>query len=257
MTAPGVKRVPEGTSGRAPRPPGHTGPTGPPGAARSLDGLELSVDPSRATMSPEELEQTRLVLHEDVVSEYDARFYSAYVRELGLPLGCAFLELEASWAVDEARHYAGFRSVYVHLYGASELDAELAKRRPDFGPLEHLFEDEFSIACLGAYDELATVRAYRANLAVYDRLGPHFSDYIRGVIADEAWHYGRFLDLIAAEHRHRLGDAPRVVERIRSAEGTAYGNTFVLDHDDSVFTEAIFDEAAGILLRILERMARR
>ena len=73
-------------------------------------------------------------------------------------------------------------------------------RRADFGPIAHLFRDEFTILCLGAYDELATVRAYRANLPKYEKLGPEFrerSDEIEAArceptdvhnyVADDVW----------------------------------------------------------------------
>ena len=99
------------------------------------------------------------------------------------------------------------------------------------------------------------MRAYEANLQHYDRLGSEFRRFIRAVIADESWHYARFLETAVSEHPHRLRDAPAVVARVRASEGVTYAGTLVLDHDDPVFTQAIFDQAQLILERQLRRAA--
>ena len=225
-----------------------------PGARRTWDGVDVSAAAHAVRLRESQLGRLRRILQDDILSEYDARFFSAYVRSLDVPFTDAFWELEQQWADDERRHYRVTRATYERLFGWSERErATLAGRAADFGPLEPLFTDEFSIACLGAYDELATVRAYRANLPHYDRLGPEYGRFLRAVIADEAWHYSGFLDLIRRYHTHRLPEARGVVERIRSCEGTPYGNTFVLDHDDPVFTDEIVDQSTRVLLRQLGR----
>jgi hypothetical protein len=224
--------------------------------ARDWGAFEASVAEHAARLAPSDREALRQILYYDLTSEYDARHYSAYVHGLDLELSDAFLEMERLWAVDEARHYEGFRRVHSSALGWGEDDfARLSERRADFGPIAHLFRDEFTICCLGAYDELATVRAYRANLPLYDLLGPELASFIREVVGDEGWHFSRFLRVIRDEHAPRLGEAAAVVREIRETEGTPYGFTFVLDHDDEVWNDGMFDEAADVLLRRLSSCA--
>lgn len=223
--------------------------------------------PARLTWSPAEVlgdvselrapadreESARTTLWDDLTSEYDARFLSAYVGRLDVPLSGAFRETERVWAVDEANHYAGFRAVYEAVCDTADGRlASLPERRADFSLIEHLFEDEFQILVLCAYDELATVRAFRANMPLYRSIGSGVARLVRRVIADEAWHYSKFLRLLREDHGHRRGDAARAVRRVRDTEGTPYLNTFVLDHEgDSVWCDAFCDEAARVLLKQL------
>ncbi|MEM7516724.1 MAG: hypothetical protein AAF368_07350, partial [Planctomycetota bacterium] len=187
------------------------------------EDLAASVAAHAAKLTHAELSELRTILTYDVLSEYDARFFSRYLRTLGLDFSETFLKAEADWARDEARHYRFFREAYDAVYGdRHDFDPELDRRSADFAPIAHLFEDEFSIACLGAYDELATVRAFQANLSRYALLGPVFEAKIRRVIADEASHYSRFLRVLTKEHLHRLDEAPAIVQRIRETEGVAY-----------------------------------
>ncbi|HED64560.1 MAG TPA: hypothetical protein ENJ09_03290 [Planctomycetes bacterium] len=203
----------------------------------------------------EERAELSRVIYPDLFSEYDARFLSAFVRSLPADLSDDFCACEETWARDEYLHYVGFRIAYSALSGLSEeeIDERMEARESevDFRPLEALFEDEFSVACLVAYDELATVRAYRANAAVYEKLGPDMVDFVRRVTADEGRHYRNFFALLRDRHRDRLGDVDRVLDRIREHEGVPYGNTFVLDHDDDVWSEEIFDDAMATLRRHL------
>ncbi len=230
----------------------------PPGARFDLAAVEASIAPHAAALRPDQRARLRPILWEDVASEYDARFLTAHVRGLSVPLTDAFLEVEAAWATDERRHHEGALRAYRAVFGWSARDdARLAARRPDFAPLAHLFEDELSILVLCCYDELCTVRAYRANLPWYDLLGRPFGKLMRAVAADEAWHYSRFLDVLLAEHGERLDEALDEVRRVRATEGVAYGNTFVLDHDDDVFTERIYDDAERALTAQLRRALQR
>ena len=221
------------------------------------DEIRRSIEPHSRRLSAEEKVQLEDVLRWDLLSEFDARFFSAHLRTLGIEFTPAFLEIEHEWARDEERHYRLFRTAYDTVIGLNEeFEAELANRSADFEPIAHLLEDEFSICCLGAYDELATVRAFRANIANYDKLGPEFGKVVRRVIADEARHYHGFLTVLQNEHAHRADEAEAALQRIRNTEGTAYGNTFVLDHDDPIFTDAIYDEAEAILLRHIRKGCR-
>ena len=162
--------------------------------------LDAGVRCATAALSTAQRAALGEVLYPDLISEYDARYFSAFVRTLVCPLSDAFFEAERSWARDEALHYRGFRVAYAALFGRSEadVDAEMGEREAGvtFAPIMRLFEDEFSIACLLAYDELATVRAYRANRATYATLGPEVVDFVKRVTADEGRHYRNFFGLI-------------------------------------------------------------
>jgi hypothetical protein len=221
-----------------------------PGARRDWSALPDEVAAHAARLSPEQHAALGTILLDDLLSEYDARFLVEHLAGLGLEFSPAFQAMLPPWAEDELRHFHHIREVYDRYWGLEP--GQLDLRRPDFGPLETLFEDEFSILCLGAYDELATVRAYRANLDQYGRLGPAYARWARALVADEAWHYATFLGLLLSEHRHRLPEAPAVIDRIEALEGIPYGATFVLDHGDPVFTAQILADAARVLRRQLD-----
>ena len=196
------------------------------------------------------------VLAADVESEYDARFLAAHLRRRLPSMGPAFRRALETWERDEELHYTGFAVIYRAAFGQSAAahGERMAARAADvdFEPLGHLIEDEFAVLCLLAYDELATVRAYRGHRSDYRPLGPSAERFVAEVTADEGRHAANFMRLLRSQHPHRLGEVPRAVERIRATEGTAYANTFVLDHDgDDVWSDAIFDEAAELLVRRL------
>ena len=194
-------------------------------------------------------------LRDDMVTEYDARFLVEYIDSLNVPLGVAFRRTLKAWYRDEVRHFSSFRCVVETCLDEAGVDLEA--REPDFSLVEHLFPGEFEILCLLAYDELATLRGYRGNLPLYDRLGSGLGQHVRRVIADEAGHYADFRALLVEHHRHRLAEVPEVVRRIRATEGTPYRATFVLDHDDPVYGDHIFDDAARILVSQMQRCSER
>lgn len=219
------------------------------GSAQDFEGLGESVRPNVAALEEEERAGLERLIYPDVFSEYDARHLSAHVRTLDVHLGEHFWACEEHWADDEELHYLGFRSIYAPLSGRTQADIrdEMNARRSSFAPIAHLFADEFRIACLMAYDELATVRAYRSGHRRYARLGPEVLAFVQLVTADEGRHYRNFVKLLRQEHAHRLHEVGDVIAEIRATEGTSYGNTFVLDHDDDVWSESIFDDAARSL----------
>ena len=194
-------------------------------------------------------------LRDDMVTEYDARFLVDYIDSLNLSLGSSFRKTLRNWYRDEVRHFSSFRCVVENCLEEREL--ALDSREPDFSLVEHLFEGEFEILCLLAYDELATLRGYRGNLPLYDTLGQGLGRHVRRVIADEAGHYADFRALLVGHHSHRLPEVPDVVRRIRETEGTPYRATFVLDHDDPVYGDHIFDDAARILVSQMQRETHR
>ncbi|MFP6665572.1 MAG: hypothetical protein VCC00_15375 [Deltaproteobacteria bacterium] len=204
-----------------------------------------------AALDPATRGRLRATLRDDMETEYDARFLTAWVRQLPIEFSPEFLELFDHWDREEGEHFTAFRDVCALFL--DDLEPALAARRPDFGAIAHLFSGEFEILCLLAYDELATVRGYKGNLELYDRLGPVFGGFVRSVVADEASHYAGFRRLLRARHAHRLSEAPAIIRRIRAADGTPYRATFVLDHDDPVYGAALFDEVAHVLEQQLTR----
>lgn len=195
-------------------------------------------------------------LRDDMVTEYDARFLVNYLEGLDVPLCDDFRDVLARWYRDEVRHFSSFRCVIETLSG-EDATAQLEARAPDFAGVEHLFRSEFEILCLLAYDELATLRGYRGNLPMYDRLSVRLGSFVRRVIGDEAGHYAGFRALLVEHHADRLHEVEEVVQRIRSSEGTPYQATFVLDHDDPVYGDHIFDEAARVLVAQMRREESR
>jgi hypothetical protein len=198
----------------------------------------------------------RTTLWDDVVTEYDARLLSTYLHSLGHAYSPAFLRVEAAWRRDEERHYGAFARVFRRVFDPAGVQlATVAERIPNFAPIGHLFTDEFAICTLGAYDELVTIRGYGQNLALYARLGPEVVQLVRRVIADEARHYAGFLAVLLDGHRDRLDEVPEVLEGVHAATWTPYGKTFVLDHEDGVYTQSIMDDARRALLRQVRRVA--
>lgn len=92
---------------------------------------------------------------------------------------------------------------------------------------------------------------------MYDQLGERLGSFVRRVIGDEAGHYAGFRSLLIEKYAGRLHEVEDVVRRIRSSEGTPYQATFVLDHDDPVYGDHIFDEAARVLVAQMRREESR
>lgn len=216
-------------------------------AGCSLAAIKASVAEHAGTLPAELADDLRHCLWEDVASEYDARFLGDRLAGLGFEFSAGFRAAVETWERDELGHHFCSRTAWIAAFGRERaLDLRLAARRPDFAPLAAFFEDEFTILCLLAYDELATVRAYRANLPLYEPLGRPFMALMHRIMADEARHYASFLSLARSEHPERAVDAGRVISSLR-AVGVPYAATFVLDHDDPIFTSDLLDETARIL----------
>lgn len=220
-----------------------------PGARKDWSGLAAATRPYARSLTAEDHLKIGGILRDDVLSEYDARFLSEHLHGLSLDFSPEFLVAERRWAGDEERHYR--LTARVHGEHWSSEEGLLKGRVPDFEPLAALFTDELGLLVLLAYDELVTVRAYQANLAHYAKLGPAYLSWARALIADEAWHYAAFLGVIRDVHRERLSETPSLLDRVLALEGTPYSATFVLDHDDSVFTEPLLAKAARLLRRHL------
>lgn len=193
-------------------------------------------------------------LWEDVTSEFDERFLTAHLLQLPIELSTCFWGAHRKWAREEREHHGSFLAVYRRFWGHErDVEAELLDRRPNFEPLQSLFADEFRIACLAAYDEYATVRVYTHYLDLYDKLGPDFGRFLRSVITDEAHHYASFLRVAARFLPDRAAELPGILQEIRALEGTPYAATFLLDHDNPVFSAKIL---AGAERALLDHLAK-
>lgn len=194
----------------------------------------------------------RDLLWNDVSTEYDARFLSAWLRGQEVKLGYfskAFWQTHDLWAAEEERHFAGLFAVLQSVFPGRDWQAKLASRSATFEHLEPLLQDEFSVLVAGAFDELVTVRAYRANLHVYGLVGPLFLDFVLLMIADEALHYARFLRRLQEDHSSRSGEAKNIIRGARAiSSAEPYGATFLLDHKDPEYTTELLDSAERILV---------
>lgn len=199
-------------------------------------------------------EKIKQILYHDMVSEYDARLFSEYVHQSNLVLSQEFKNVDGLWQIDEDNHYKGFKIINKAIFGLTTEDIkQIHARVANFEPLSHLFTDELPMMLTVAYDELCTVRAYKKDLPIYDDMGDQVGNFVRRVIADEGWHYSKFLRLIKRYHQNRIDEAVTLVDVVRASEGIPYKQTFVLDHTEDVFTEDLFDESAYILKKHLKK----
>jgi hypothetical protein len=203
-----------------------------------------------------ELEKHREFFWIDLCAEYDALHLHRHLRDRGDDYSPEFLAFEEAWYRDEMNHYRGFRALYALLYGEDEasLEARVARREPDFGPLQSFFGDEFRLAALFAYDELATTRAYHVDYALYRRLGhPRFMTFIRRLVRDESFHYQNAVAVMRRLHRDRLGELPEHIDDFVAFDlgGHAYRATFLFDHEWEGIGDDFFAENGEILKRRL------
>lgn len=213
-------------------------------------------------ISREQLEELEPSFWNFLCSEDDSRhFYRRAHDGRGRYSDALFSFLEV-WREDEANHAVGFKMIYQALYGQSSeaVDARLAARRADFSRIEEILGDEFTMCLVLAYDELATTHAYHRDFAFYDSLGPdELKTWIRLVTSDEALHLANLVRLIGQQHRHRIPEARRALERIVEVDlrGGDYGATFVLDHSGAGFNlspEELSKLCAQAIVKKLERI---
>ncbi len=225
-------------------------------SAGELSLTELaSISQYAKDLSPEELFDLESTLRLDVESEFDARFLAGHLAKQSWAMCPAFEQALDQWLVEENLH----QKLFLQVYGAAfpdkfeGLKRDLMERDHGvaFEPIQHLMGSEFEVLCLLSYDELATVKAYRALLPQYRLLGPSMSPLLDLVVRDEGQHYAIFARILRTEYPTRLSEAADQIDKIRSNEGTPYGNTFVLDHDCDDWTDSIFDETVVQLKRAL------
>ncbi|AUX29009.1 MULTISPECIES: hypothetical protein [Sorangium] len=227
-------------------------------AAELLDRLTLR----EIELSSEQREEFEPSFWNFLCSEDDSRhFYRQAQARRGRYSDALFSFLEV-WREDEANHAAGFKKIYQALYGQSSeaIDARLAARRVDFSRIEEFLGDEFTLCLVLAYDELATTHAYHRDFAFYESLGPdELKTWIRLVTSDEALHHANLLRLIGHQHRHRIPEARRALDRILEIDlrGGDYEATFVLDHSGAGFNlspEELSSLCAQAIVKKLERI---
>ena len=172
----------------------------------------------------------------DLCAEWDSRNLHRHLHERGDEYSPEFLAFEEAWYLDEINHAEGFLAIYAMLYGEERAAtiARLEAREPAFEELASFFGDEFRLALLFAYDELATTRAYKLDAELYDRMGhPVFSDWIRRLLRDEGYHHANAVEVIRRLHAHRLGEVSRHVADFVSWDSghNKYQATFLFDHE--------------------------
>jgi hypothetical protein len=127
----------------------------------------------------------------------------------------------------------------------------MAKGESDFADLSQFFGNELAICVLVVYDELTTVRSYREDIPLYQKLGPTFAEWFDLVIKDEVCHYGNFLKVIRNNHSDRRTEALAIVDALlhRELNGHLYKKTFVLDRRANTFESSKFALESADMVR--------
>lgn len=221
--------------------------------ARALfDGI------SRAdvVLGDDELAKLREFFWFDLCAEWDSGHLHRHLHRRGDDYTPEFLAFEEAWYLDEINHAEGFVALYCLLFGETREDvvARLEAREPEFDELEGFFGDEFRLALLFAYDELATTRAYKLDVALYESLGhPVFAEWIRRLLRDEGYHHANAVEVLRRRHADRMGEvADHVADFVAwDMGGHAYRATFLFDHEWDVEPE-FFRQNGEILVQRLQ-----
>lgn len=222
------------------------------------DARELfaGITRSDVTLEDEELAELDSFFWFDLCAEWDSRHLHEYLHARGDSYTREFLDYEEAWYADELNHAEGFLALYGLLYGETreEIVARLDAREPNFDDVESFFGDEFRLALLFAYDELATTRAYKIDVALYDRMGhPVFGEWIRRLLKDEGYHHTNAVEVLRRCHAHRMGEVKDHVEDFVSWDlgDHKYRATFLFDHEWDV-DPSFFSRNGEILVSRLQ-----
>lgn len=210
--------------------------------------------PTELLLPTTDVEAKKAVIYSDMVSEHDSNFFVAHIESKQIPLHPETQDVLKIWLKDENNHFDGFATLNRAVFGLSEADISKSKaQKPNFQPIDHLMSDEFSVLLIAAYDEICTIKGTVEDMPMYKEFGPQFEAFIRNLISDEAWHYSKFIRLIRRYHGHRAQEIPNAVQRIRNVEkeGFHYENTFVLNNEESLYTDEVLNNAAASLVRNL------
>ncbi len=219
---------------------------------RGVTRSEIAVD-DRA------LEQPRQLFEFDMYTEYDSEHFCRYLerrRANGMRFTPEFLAFERVWRRDERNHYLGYRHLLEICGGPSEDESHqrMLERAADFSPIEQYLEDEFTICCVLAYDEIVTANSCRMDFPLFASFGaPRLRKWIRLVARDEAFHFLNVLDVVRLRHAHRIASVPSVLAALRRYDGAGnpYLSTFVMDHDPERFAPDLLDGYCNRILSVL------
>ncbi|MCB9831295.1 MAG: hypothetical protein H6807_02385 [Planctomycetes bacterium] len=209
-----------------------------------------------------ERENLRSFFWFDLCAEWDAQHLHRLLQDRRPVFSDDFLAFEEAWYEDEINHAEGFLRLYSLLYDESETDirVRLANREPDFGPIASFLDDEFDLALLFAYDELATMRAYRIDMLLYARFRlPAAMTWIRRLLRDETYHHKNGFDLVLRHHAHRLDEVDDRIDDFLDHDETdrRYRATFLFDHEWAHIKPDFFARTAQVLKGAFRRARSR
>ena len=212
-------------------------------------------------LSSHDIDQLRDYFWVDLCAEWDSRYLHQELLHRGRNFSPQFHEFESAWYQDEINHGDGFLVFYSRLFGEPEsaVEKRLSQRRADFSLVEEFLEDEFSIALLFAYDELATIRAYHLDLALYDQLGPSIcKTWIRQLIRDESYHHRNGFELAVSNKSYEEERAFELIDSFLAYDSKQlpYRATFIFDHAWSHVDATFFRDTAEILEKLLRRKSK-
>jgi hypothetical protein len=175
------------------------------------------------------------LLSRDVYSEGDSQSLYNYIGERRGEMSPAFLAMMELWLADELKHYEALRRTYHCISGVefAVMDQQFAARVHEIEPIQMVLRDEFTLLVTLMFDEIGSVYSYRRDLQEYYR---HFGTPIQKIghhlIKDEGRHFNNAAELLLAQHHHRLGEVPKLLEQISGLEKSLqrYHKTFFLDH---------------------------
>ncbi len=228
----------------------------------SLEALFEGVSAADVTCSVEDATAAEPRLWIDLAAEWDARLLLAHLVEGDRGFSEEFHAFLRVWAEDEERHTEGLLRLYSLVTGEppGSVRSRLMARKGDFRAVESLFDGEFEVLVLLAYDEAMSTAGYGEDIPFYRSLGPApFGQLLRELKNDEAMHYRNAVELLALAHSDRLAEVPDVMARaVRFDEGQEeYRATFVLDHATDQFDAARMERVGEAVVRTIQRRMRR
>jgi len=228
----------------------------------SLEALFEGVSAAEVTCSKEDAIAAEPRLWLDLAAEWDARLLQAHLVEGDRGFSQEFHAFLRVWAEDEEQHTEGLLRLYSLVTGepSDSVRSRLMAREGDFRAVESLFDGEFEVLVLLAYDEAMSTAGYGEDIPFYRSLGPaSFGRLLRELKNDEAMHYRNAVELLVLAHSDRLAEVPEVVARaVKFDEAQEeYRATFVLDHATDQFDGARMERVGASVVRTIQRRMRR
>lgn len=221
-----------------------------------LDALDFS----KLVLDDEALEAERDLFWRDLYAEYDARYlYQCFLNKNPVrdPL---MSELIEKWWLDEKLHAQGFAHLYAKLYNESHMDIydrlSLRSAQANFDEIEDIVTDQFAFCLLLAFDEIATVYSYKADMPEYEAMGiPKLTRWLRNIIRDEANHFLNAISCAVHLFPERICESESIVSDIvrRDLSSQGYSATFVLDHFSGNYGEEMINKYGELVLRTISK----